>query len=175
MKNIALVWILTPGLLCVATSAFCQVSETILSDAWSGTYHIKMHTEAAFETINRPELIIERTADANAEDLVSKYREDLVRWHMYPEKNTKNETIDSNDSITLRRFLMNDDKNEYEEFGWTALHKTKKMKCLDAGHLFICKTTKDSTVNIGEESFITTTGLFGIRLHSGLFDLKKVE
>lgn len=44
------------------------------------------------------------------------------------------------------------------------------------GHFFICSTTPNTWANLGEkEKYFTKTGIFGIRLHFGAFELRKIE
>ena len=95
---------------------------------------------------------------------------DLSRWKL------TSKTDNYGDEVIARRFLFDteDEENEYEEFGWTELYLKEEMKCLDAGHFFICQTKPNSTVKIEDESFFTKTGIFGIRLHYGLFELEKI-
>lgn len=138
LKNTTTLWIVTLGLIFHSNTSFSQIAVTSLNDSWSGTYQIKTHSEIAFDTIDRPKYIIEKTVDGNPKDVTWKYKDDLAVWSMFPENREADETLN------LRQFLMNDDHNDYEEFGWTALYNAKKMKCLDGGHLIICQTTKET-------------------------------
>ena len=146
----------------------CQEDEKT-KIGWSGRYKIESYGNNKIDSLNIQYGIIEKTSNAKVEDIVSKYETDLVRWNMITQ------TSSQNDSILLRRFLINEEYNEYEEFGWTELYNTGKMECLDGGHFFLCNTTVGSKVNIGEEEFIATTGIFGIVLHKGLFEFTKIE
>lgn len=137
-----------------------------IKDVWSGKYDIKPYVENG-EDFNLKFCVIEKTTDAKAENLTSKYETDLLRWNMITQNGSEK------DSVLLRRFLINNEYNEYEEFGWTELYKSGKMKCVDGGHFFICQTTAGSKVKIGEEEFISKTGIFGIALHKGLFEFSK--
>lgn len=134
-------------------------------DIWSGEYLLKSSEMEILDTIK-----IEKTADANPKDLVPREQLDLNRWQL--------SSISDNyaDKIKLKNFLDDPkDKDEYEEFGWTELHLQDLMHCVDAGHLFICQTKPKSTVKFSkEEEFYSETGLFGIRLHFGLFNLERV-
>ncbi|WP_179375713.1 phosphate ABC transporter permease [Winogradskyella wichelsiae] len=138
-------------------------------DIWSGTYNLKPYLEEQQDTINSQIYIIQKASEAKTENLTSKYKTDLLRWHMVNQNDLEKERV------ILRRFLINDQYNEYEEFGWTELYKSGAMKCLDGGHFFICKTIEGGTVTIDEEKFVSKTGIFGIMLHHGLFELDKIE
>ncbi|WP_324026567.1 phosphate ABC transporter permease [Maribacter sp. BPC-D8] len=146
----------------------CQEDEKT-KIGWSGRYKIESYGKNKKDSLNIQYGIIEKTLNAKVEDIVRKYETDLVRWNMITQ------TGSQKDSVLLRRFLMNEEFNEYEEFGWTELYKSGKMKCLDGGHFFLCKTTVDNKVKIGEEEFIATTGIFGIVLHKGLFEFTKID
>jgi len=135
-------------------------------DIWAGTYILKFPDSETIDSIK-----IEKTNDLNKEDVAGKYQSDLNRWEL----SSKSDNYE--DKVIARRFLFDieDDRNEYEEFGWTEMHSKGEMNCLDAGHFFICSTKSNSTVSIGKESFFSKTGLFGIRLHYGLFELEKYD
>ena len=148
---------------------YCQNTNEDQEDIWSGKYNLKPYVEGKKDTINFQFYTIEKTSEAKVKNLASKYETDLSRWKMI------NQNVLEKDSVLLRRFLINEEYNEYEEFGWTKLFKSGKMKCLDGGHFFICKTIEGSKVKIGEEEFISKTGIFGIMLHQGLFELHKIE
>ncbi len=157
------------GFLLLSNCIFSQDKDNKQKDIWSGKYQIIHQSKNIIDDQNSPFYIIEKTLDAKPENVTNKYENDLLRWHMLFQNDVEKDTV------LLRRFLINDDDNEYEQFGWTALYKSGDMKCLDGGHFFICKTTVGSTVIIDEEKFISKTGYFGIMLHQGLFDLYKID
>jgi len=136
------------------------------TDLWSGSYAVYPSNEAlAADT-----LVIRKTEDLTADKVTSRYAADLERWSLTSTRDSKKE------SLSVRRFLFNDDDNEYKEFGWTDLHQSGKMNCIDGGHFFICKTDPNTTVEVkGEKPFKTDTGIFGIWLHFGLVTLKKIN
>ncbi|MNY18567.1 hypothetical protein D3C86_1519550 [compost metagenome] len=114
-------------------------------------------------------LIISRSKDLKPEDVPAKLEADLARWTVGSKRDAKKE------DILVRRFLQNDEDDEYKELGWTGLHKAGKMNCIDGGHFFICKTDPNSTVELkGDKPFKTESGIFGIWLHYGLVTLKKL-
>ncbi|WP_219216622.1 hypothetical protein [Variovorax boronicumulans] len=143
-------------------------------DAWSGLYRHEWvaDTQAARE---RPgagpsQLTIARAPDADPARLAERYQADLARWTL------ADGSGGGEKSEPLRRFLPRD----YGEWGWTALHEAGRMECLDGGHLFICKTAPDTTVAFGpegprQETLRVKTGVFGIALHAGAFELKKLD
>lgn len=145
-------------------------AQEIKSDIWSGLYGIYSLNEKELPRIDT--LKMAKTNDAKIEDVAGKLESDLKRWEI----STKHE--EKSDQKVVRRFLfdLEDDENEYEEFGWTNLHKEGKMNCIDGGNFFICQTTPGTTVKFNEkESFFSKTGIFGIWLHVGLAELKKLE
>lgn len=155
--------------LALSNLIFCQSKNIAKDDMWSGTYKILPHNVKNYDTLKVQLYSIEKTVNANPKDIAGKYESDLLRWNLFVENGADKETV------SLRRFLINKEDDEYKEFGWTELHKAGKMNCLDGGHLFICSTTPNSTIKLGEEKFTTKTGIFGIMLHKGLFDFYKVE
>ncbi|MNK85770.1 hypothetical protein D3C87_1056600 [compost metagenome] len=149
-------------LILISTSAFSQQRE---SDIWSGSYSVHPNNDAVVQDT----LIISRSKDLKPEDVPAKLEADLARWTVGSKRDAKKE------DILVRRFLQNDEDDEYKELGWTGLHKAGKMNCIDGGHFFICKTDPNSTVELkGDKPFKTESGIFGIWLHYGLVTLKKL-
>lgn len=141
-------------------------------DIWTGQYSAKPLKNDLAVLENTDTLIIEKTTDANRDAVAGKYESDLLRWTLFSKKEG------NHDKIEVRRFLydLENDENEYDEFGWTDLHANGKMECLDGGHFFICQTQPNTLVKFSkEESFVTKTGIFGIWLHFGLVELEKVK
>jgi len=132
-------------------------------DNWSGHYGLQWLSVAQAGS----RVVLAKAPDADPGKLVEQYQSDLVRWTI-ADMRTPTETV------SLRRFLA----EEYEGFGWAALHAAGGIECLDARHLFVCRTTPGTTVKIGrdgpqQESLLASTGVFGIVLHAGAFELKK--
>ncbi len=86
---------------------------------------------------------------------------------------TMQNMLNIEDKKVLRAFKFSQKKNDYEEFGWTELHQNGNIKCIDGGNLFICKTKVGTKISFGEEKFTTNSGVFGILLHYGIFELYK--
>ena len=155
-------------LLLLANLCFAQKQE---KDIWSGEYLVLKYNDSIqkFDTIDT--LIIKKSEDIIAKDVAAKYESDLKRWKINSKSNLKD------DPIILRRFLfdLKDSNNEYEEFNWTKLHQNNEMNCADAGHFFIFQSKNKGEISIGDEKFISRTGIFGIQLHYGLFELEKIN
>ena len=135
-------------------------------DLWSGSYAIyPKNDEVAADT-----LVIKKVKDLTADQVPSKLGADLARWEVASTRDSKKE------AITIRRFLSNDESDEYKEFGWTALHKSGKMNCIDGGHFFICQTEAKTSVELkGDKPFYTESGIFGVWLHYGLVTMKRIK
>lgn len=147
----------------ISTNVFSQKKEV---DLWTGRYSVHPNNDEVVQDT----LVISRSKDLKPEDVPSKLEADLARWAVGSKRDAKKE------DILIRRFLQNDEDDEYKEFGWTALHKAGKMNCIDGGHFFICKTDPNSTVELkGDKPFKTESGVFGIWLHYGLVTLKKIK
>ena len=145
--------------LCVGLAAAAAPA----GDNWSGYYGLQWVSVSQAGS----RLILAKAPDADPGKLVERYQLDLARWTI-ADVRTPTETV------SLRRFLA----EEYEGFGWAALHAAGGIECLDARHLFVCRTTPGTTVKIGrdgpqQESLLASTGVFGIVLHAGAFELKK--
>lgn len=138
------------------------------SDIWSGQYavYLQNNSEKPVDT-----LIISKINDADPDKLVSKLKHDLARWQITSNKDLKK------DAQVLRRFLTNQDaRNEYQEFGWEKLNEMGNMNCVDGGHFFICQTQPETLIHFNvEESYFSKTGIFGIWLHKGLVNLKRID
>lgn len=138
------------------------------TDIWSGKYAVLVDGyPLPVDTLK-----IEKTADLKPEDVAARFESDLNRWNISSAK-------DKSDNMELlRRFLFDpeNEENEYEQFGWTELHKSGKMNCADGGHFFICQTTPNSIVKFNEEESVgNKTGIFGIWLHFGYVELQKIN
>ena len=166
MKNFLLLGLL----FLIHNETFAQNKQR--EDIWSGNYIVKFRNNDSLNYLILDTLIINKTAPANPEHLAFRYESDLLRWSLVSKNDTRGE------ELIVRRFLFDlaEHENEYEEFGWTELHKADKMDCLDGGHFFICKTEPKTNVQISKEaSYFTETGLFGVWLHYGLVELEKIK
>ena len=154
---------------------FISLSDTTVAqqsaqDNWAANYIVFSKDNGVLKAIDT--LTMERIADADKEKVAARYESDLARW-------TISSSRDKNkDKTVVRRFLFDpsDDNDEYREFGWTDLHKVGKMNCIDGGHFFICQTTPNTEVRLNAtETFLTSTGIFGIWLHYGVVELSKID
>lgn len=160
MKNIC-----TVMLLFVSSILFAQNKK----DIWSGSYEVRFQ-EGNVKTFNVVDtLVIEPSKDLLADDVAAKFEADLKRWTIYSKKDSKQR------KELVRRFLFNEGDNEYDEFGWTTLHKEDKMHCLDGGNFFICQSAIKGELQLSDEKIFTETGIFGIWLHIGFVELKKIS
>lgn len=142
-------------------------------DTWSGTYRMEAGSKDNAQPIETAVYAINKLPDLREKDVASRYESDLARWRMSLQANGNSESI-KNESTTLRRFLVNDDLNEYEQLGWMGLYMQNKIECMDAGHFFFCRTEPNTKVNFSDkESYVTKSGIFGILLHAGVFELYK--
>ncbi|SNR17276.1 hypothetical protein [Tenacibaculum jejuense] len=154
-------------LLILITLYFNQnLTAQIAKDYWSGIYKLEAYGKKTdsihpkqFYTIEKVKLPYNKE-----DDLVGK--SNTFRWVM---KNIHNKE----DKKILRPFIVTEDKNEYKQFEWEILHKKNKIKCLDGGNLFICKTTPKKLITVGNDTIQTNSGTFGVLLHYGVFELYK--
>lgn len=136
------------------------------TDLWSGSYAIYPNNDEVVADT----LVIKKVKDLTADQVPAKLEADLGRWEVASTRDSKKE------AITIRRFLSNNEDDEYKEFGWTAMHKAGKMNCIDGSHFFICQTDAKTTVELkGDKPFYTETGIFGVWLHHGLVTIKKIK
>lgn len=150
-------------LIFISTNVFSQKKKV---DLWTGRYSVHPNND----DVAQDTLVISRSKDLKPENVPAKLEADLSRWAVGSKRDEKK------DEILVRRFLQNEEDDEYKEFGWTELHKAGKMNCIDGGHFFICKTEPNSTVEVkGDKPFKTESGIFGIWLHYGLVTLKKIK
>ena len=141
-------------------------------DPWSGVYRlawVKGSVAAESSSAASETLVVAKAADADPAKLVERYRADLSRW-------TLREAAGVEQGPPLRRFVERD----YEGLGWNALHTAGGIECLDGGHLFVCRTQPGAAVSFGaegpgRETLVAQTGVFGIVLHAGAFELKKLD
>lgn len=141
--------------------------QKIQDDLWTGSYEVHLKNGEKVTTVDT--LVVVKTADADPNKLAARYESDLARWMLTSK--IKEEKI-------VRRFLFDpeDDEDAYKEFGWTDLHKSGKMNCIDGGHFFICQTEPNTTVTFNkDETYLTKTGVFGIWLHYGIVELQKIK
>lgn len=162
MKNVLLIIVF---LFCFCSHVNAQKE----IDIWSGTYALSYQPEESKISIPMDTIIISTSRTLTEDEVAVRFESDLKRWAIRSFKNLKEDNY-----IKARRFLFDEENDEYKEFGWSELHKRGKMNCLDAGHFFICQSEEKGEIQITDESFNTETGFFGIRLHFGLFHLKKL-
>jgi hypothetical protein len=152
------------GMLMFGSSAV--ISAEADTDAWSGLYRLEpINQESEGGSIK---ILIIKAPDADPEKVVDKYRTDLSRWEL-----ATGMARQGSDAVIARKFLA----DEYQQFNWEDLHKSNQMECLDAGRLFICKTTPNTKVNFdkeGKETLFARSGIFGVALHAGGFELFKI-
>jgi len=140
------------------------------TDIWSGIYTVHLLKDGLDKALDT--LIIEKTTDANPEDEAARYSIDLSRWTIVSKKDEKQY------KKVIRRFLYTPEDNEdqYKEFRWTDLYKKGKMNCIDGGNFFICQTQPQTNVYLDQkEQFFSRTGIFGVWLHYGVTELKKIK
>lgn len=139
------------------------------NDIWSGHYLLKPYGDSKLDDFDSKKIIIQKTSDAVPEDLPSKYKTEVERWLIRDAEN-------QNESAEARKFLFNDEYDEYTEFGWSELHKKGCMECIYADHFFLCQTQPNTKIRFSsEESFESKTGIFGVMLHYGLFEMEKIK
>ncbi|MPT32323.1 MAG: phosphate ABC transporter permease [Chryseobacterium sp.] len=162
MRNILLTFIL------LGFSFLFKAQNQSQNDIWSGSYEVyPKDDKKALDT-----LFIAKTKDVKSEDVPARFESDLKRWIVTSKKDERK------DALVIRRFIFNleDDDNEYEQFGWTKLYQEEKISCIDGCHFFICQTKPNTTVDFQKEgTFFTKTGFFGVWLHFGLVELKKLD
>ena len=132
--------------------------------AWPGEYRLEWVPGVSLPPSR---LVLAKAPDADPTKLAGKYQADLVRW-------TVADAATPSDTASLRRFLV----EEYVEWGWADLHAAGKIECLDASRMFICSAAPGSNVKFGpagpsQETLTARTGVFGIALHAGAFELNK--
>lgn len=141
------------------------------ADTWSGTYRMEPGSKDNARPISVATYVISKAPDLVAKNAAYRYQSDIARWSMRLQEGSKNDTSE------LRRFLTNEDRNgnEYEQFGWKEMHTAKKIECLDGGNFFFCRTEPNTHVRFSQnESYTTKSGIFGILLHAGVFELYKL-
>jgi hypothetical protein len=141
------------------------------ADTWSGTYRMEPGSKDNAGPIGVATYVISKAPDLVAKNAAYRYESDLTRWSMRLQEGSKNDTSQ------LRRFLTTEDRNgnEYEQFGWKEMHAAKKIECLDGGNFFFCRTEPNTHVRFSKsESYHTKSGIFGILLHAGVFELYKL-
>ena len=155
------------GLLCgLSLVPFNASLATQQDDVWSGLYRLEW---VGGQERQGADVRIEQAPNADPTELVEKYRSDLTRWTMLQVDAPRERT-------TLRRFLP----AEYEGWGWDDLPKDMRIECLDASRMFVCKTAPGTTISFGpdrpnRETLVAKTGIFGVVLHAGAFELKKLD
>ena len=148
----------------------CNVSyaqQKTQNDLWTGSYEV--HLINGDQVTKVDTLVIAKTADADPDEIPAKDEFDLARWIL---------TSQIKETKIVKRFLFDpeNDEDAYEEFGWTDLHKSGKMNCIDGGHFFICQTEPNTMVRFNkDETYLSKTGIFGIWLHYGVVELQKIK
>lgn len=147
----------------IGASCSAKEQDSSKTDLWSGTYAVRLVAKDSSApvgtTVGTPveTLIIERS------------KSDPDRWIGLDGE-------DGTDNVIIEEFSFDPEgeEDDYEEFGWTELHREGKMNCIDGGHFFICQTQPNTTVKLWKESFFSRTGIFGLMLHRGLFEIERI-
>jgi hypothetical protein len=152
---------------CVTNQGTPTAITTHKSNTWDGHYRLTWMEDspAAEGGASDEELSITRTPDADPAEVDEKLKTDLARWTL---------SSDEDDIGELRRFLP----TEYEEWGWTSLYTTGAIECLVSSHFFVCRVEPGTTVIFEgsvQEKILARTGLFGVALHAGGFELTKLD
>ncbi|MDO9405413.1 MAG: hypothetical protein Q7T87_15370 [Polaromonas sp.] len=149
---------------CLACALSAGPLAAATADGWSGSYRLEW-----VAGVSQPpaRVVLAKAPDADPDRLVEKYQADLARW-------TIADAGAPGETRLLRRFIG----SEYTEWGWSGLHASGDIECLDASRLFVCRTTPGTTVRFGpdgpsQESLLARSGVFGIALHAGAFELNK--
>ncbi len=135
------------------------------NDTWSGTYRLELLGKKTEKKTPKQYVQIQKITLEQDEES-SKFLSLPDQWMMKILSEKKDKKV-------LRAFSFTEEDDEYEQFGWTELHKKGEMECLDGGRFFICKTKPKTTVTTNGESFFSKSGIFGVLLHYGGFELYK--
>ncbi|WP_052208284.1 lysozyme inhibitor LprI family protein [Croceibacterium mercuriale] len=140
----------------------------VSGDPWSGSYDLRWAAGTpAAAAGGSARAILRRAVDADPGGVTPEEGADLARWSLSTGE-------DREDQPLLRRFTS----REYRELDWTALHAAGAIECLEGARMFICRTTPDARIMVGEgeggrrETLPTRTGMFGVALHAGTFELE---
>ncbi len=148
---------------------FCSANDGMDEDKWSGTYRMEPGSKDNARPIETAIYVISKSPSLDAKNVAARYESDLMRWNMRLQGGSENDTNQ------LRRFLANGKDNEYKDFGWAQMHAANQIDCLDGANLFFCRTKPGTQVRFNKnEVFLTKSGIFGILLHAGVFELYKL-
>lgn len=135
-------------------------------DIWSGDYAVKSADLTPVDTFR-----ISKIADVAPENVASRLGTAVNRWNIMSKSDGYKETIEARNFV----YIAEEKEDEYQQFGWTKLYLQGKIKCIDAGHLFLCQTNPNTKINVKKEKpFFTESGIFGVRLNYGLIKLEKL-
>lgn len=159
MKNSPLLFLLIS---LVSVQLFAQKE----IDEWSGIYRLEPYGKVS-DSISLKQFY-------KIQKIVLDHDNSNSPYHIsIPNQWTIKNMADTNDQKVLRAFSFSENVDNYQEFGWTDLYKKDAIKCVDGGNMFICKAKPNSTISLGNDTFITNSGVFGVLLHYGLFELYK--
>lgn len=139
-------------------------------DPWIGTYGLRwIEGSAAAGDAGPSHATLRKAADADPATVPPGEGTDPARWSL-------GGSADESGGVMLRRFTP----REYRDLNWTALHAAGTIDCLSSISMFICRTAPGALVTMGQEESgggeitPTRTGMFGVALHAGAFELEKV-
>jgi hypothetical protein len=152
-----------------ARSATTPKATPVSQDPWSGRYSVTwIEGSPAAKGAGETQAVLTRAADADPANVSE--GPDLSRWRL-------GGTGGRDDTSLLRRF----DLREYDDLGWGPRHAAGGIECLSGSGLFICRAEPGTSVTFGAqggekgEVLSTRTGMFGIVLHAGAFELKRLD
>ena len=153
-----------------ALSTIAQAETSAPEDRWAGTYRVTwVNGSPASSNPGDTQAVLTRAADADPAKVGKDA--DRSRWRLGDSGGQGDE-----DSL-LRRFGTRD----YADLGWADRHAAGTIECLEGRGLFLCRTSAGASVPLGDpgggskEMLPTRTGMFGVVLHSGAFELTRVR
>ena len=154
----------------LAACGTSRPAKDVASQSWSGDYRFQWMpgTRAAQRGLPVPQQVQIRPLTSTKDVPGAKAGTDGPQWVIsfvgQPGK-----------PLPLKPFKADD----YRDMGWVQQRAAGQMACLETGaFLFVCRTAPGSLVTFGrknDEQLTTKTGLFGVVLHQGSFELTPLD
>ena len=161
----------TSALVLAACGTTRPVQQDVTAQSWNGDYRFRWYadTMAAQRGLPAPEKVqIRPVTAASVKEVPGARLDNGPQWAIsfvgQPGK-----------PLPLKPFK----EAGYKDMGWEKQRASGQIACLESGaFLFLCRMPPGSTLHFGakrEEPLTSKTGLFGVVLHQGSFELTPLE
>ena len=167
----ARVLVIAASALVLAACGTTRPLKDVTAQSWSGDYRFQWqaNTQAMRRGVPVPEKVQIRPVTAvSVKDVPGARLDNGPQWAI-------SFVGEAGKPLPLRPFKA----DGYRDFGWEQQRASGQIDCLESSaFMFLCRVPAGATVSFGrtnDEQLTSKTGLFGVILHQGSFELTPLE